>query len=46
MPKEFSADLQDLIRAMLQKDPAKRITAVDAMEHHWFQNAHATPNID
>ena len=46
MPKEFSADLQDLIRQMLEKDPAKRITAVDAMTHHWFQNAHKHPKVE
>lgn len=46
MPKEFSPDLQDLIRKMLTKDPAQRITAVQAMEHHWFQNAHATPEVE
>lgn len=31
---------------MLQKDPAKRITAIDAMKHHWFQNAHKAPKVE
>ncbi len=26
---------------MLQKDPAKRISAIDAMSHRWFEKSHA-----
>lgn len=28
---------QDLIVAMLQRDPAKRITAAEALKHPWFK---------
>ena len=46
MPKEFSSDLKDLIKRMLEKDPKKRITIVEAMEHSWFKNAHKCPQIE
>lgn len=46
MPSHFSNHLKDLITKMLEKDPKKRITAVEAMEHPWFQNVHLNPDVD
>lgn len=31
---------------MLDKDPKKRISALDAMNHSWFKNVHLLPNVD
>jgi len=34
-----SEDVRDLIKSLLKKDVAARLTAVEAMDHKWFQNA-------
>ncbi|GLC43460.1 hypothetical protein PLESTB_001559600 [Pleodorina starrii] len=34
-----SEDLKDLICCLLEKDPARRLTAEAAMQHPWFANA-------
>ncbi|GIL55570.1 hypothetical protein Vafri_11123 [Volvox africanus] len=34
-----SEDLKDLICGLLEKDPARRLTAVMAMQHPWFSSA-------
>ena len=39
LPKSFSPELKDLIAQMLKKDPKERITAKNALEHPWFNNA-------
>ena len=31
----LSADAKDLLQAMLQRDPEKRISAHDALHHRW-----------
>jgi calcium-dependent protein kinase len=35
---KFSQNAVDLLKAMLQKDPIKRISAVDALKHPWFEH--------
>lgn len=32
-----SEEVQDLIRLLMEKDPAKRISAKDAIQHRWIQ---------
>ena len=32
-----SDDLKDLIKSLMEKDPKKRISARDAMQHKWIQ---------
>ena len=32
-----SEDVQDLIRRLMEKDPSKRISASDALQHRWIQ---------
>lgn len=34
---EISAEAKDLIKLMLEKDPKKRISAKDALQHPWIQ---------
>ena len=34
---EFSSDSKDFINLLLQRDPAKRLSAVDALSHPWLQ---------
>lgn len=34
---QISSDVKDLIRAMLEYDPARRITAADALGHRWIK---------
>ena len=36
--KTVSPECRDLIRAMLTRDPAHRISAADAMQHAWFRS--------
>jgi calcium-dependent protein kinase len=33
----ISDDAKDLISRMLEKDPAKRISAIEALDHIWFE---------
>lgn len=35
-PSHMSPELQDIIHAFLEKDPAERISLDDASEHVWF----------
>jgi calcium-dependent protein kinase len=37
---EISDEVKDLLEQMLVKDPKKRISAVDAMNHRWFEISH------
>lgn len=46
MPHHFSENLKDLMSKMLEKDPKRRISAVDAMDHPWFKNIHLLPTVD
>jgi len=34
---KISDEAKDLISRMLQKDPSKRISAIDALDHIWFE---------
>ena len=34
--KTVSAEAKDLIRKLMQPDPNKRISAIDALEHAWI----------
>ena len=36
--KTVSPECRDLIKAMLTRDPAQRISAADAMHHAWFRS--------
>lgn len=41
LPKNASADLQDLLNKLLEKDPKKRLGAngaTEVMNHKWFKN--------
>lgn len=38
---DVSDEAKDLLEKMLQKDPAKRISAIDSMSHRWFEISHA-----
>ena len=43
-PKEWSGisdDAKDLIKKMLERDPAERISAVSAMAHPFFSKKHS-----
>lgn len=37
----ISDQAKDLITSMLQKDPMRRISAIDALKHPWFELTHA-----
>ncbi|KAI7836721.1 hypothetical protein COHA_009419 [Chlorella ohadii] len=37
--REVSAPARDLLKAMLERNPAKRIRAADALRHPWLQDA-------
>lgn len=39
IPYHLSDDLKDLLRKMLNKDPSKRITPTEALNHPWFKSA-------
>lgn len=36
---EISDEAKDLISHMLQKDPLKRISVIECLNHPWFENA-------
>ena len=36
--KSRSEELQDLVAQLLMLDPAKRISAEEALQHPWFQS--------
>ncbi|PNW88874.1 hypothetical protein CHLRE_01g048650v5 [Chlamydomonas reinhardtii] len=44
--KGVSEQLKDLICGLLEKDPARRLTAAQAMEHPWFAAAKETCAVD
>ncbi|CAH0477821.1 unnamed protein product [Peronospora belbahrii] len=35
----ISADAKDLVERLLERDPAKRLTAAEALSHTWFESA-------
>lgn len=35
--EDVSVDCKDLISKLLEKDPKKRLTAKQALQHKWFQ---------
>ncbi|KAG7387312.1 hypothetical protein PHYPSEUDO_014491 [Phytophthora pseudosyringae] len=37
--KTISADAKDLVQRLLERDPAKRLTAAEALAHTWFESA-------
>ena len=37
----ISYEAKDLITRMLQKEPLKRISAIDALNHRWFEISHS-----
>jgi calcium-dependent protein kinase len=43
---EISEEAKDLLREMLQKDPIKRISAIEALNHKWFEISHDKPFLD
>ncbi|XP_058224819.1 calcium-dependent protein kinase 8-like [Rhododendron vialii] len=42
---KVSDDAKDLIKRMLDSDPKGRLTAQDALEHPWLQDAKKAPNV-
>ncbi|XP_037462942.1 calcium-dependent protein kinase 21-like isoform X2 [Triticum dicoccoides] len=40
-----SGNAKDLIRGMLDPDPAARLTAAQVLEHPWLKNAETAPNV-
>ncbi|CAA6659130.1 unnamed protein product [Spirodela intermedia] len=40
-----SNNAKDLVRRMLNPDPAKRLTAQEVLDHPWMQNAKTAPNV-
>ncbi|KAK1443235.1 serine/threonine-protein kinase [Babesia gibsoni] len=44
--RKVSESAKDLIRRMITYNPAKRITAAEALEHHWIQYMTKNVNID
>ncbi|CAH9102807.1 unnamed protein product [Cuscuta europaea] len=40
-----SDNAKDLVKKMLNPDPAKRLTANEVLEHPWLQNAKKAPNV-
>ena len=41
--KQASSELRDLMAKLLEKDPAKRFTALDVLHHPWIKNDSAEP---
>jgi serine/threonine protein kinase len=41
---EISSDAKDLIESLLLRDPDKRLTADEALEHVWFTNLFPSRN--
>ncbi|XP_078429998.1 calcium-dependent protein kinase 20-like isoform X2 [Wolffia australiana] len=41
----ISDNAKDLVRRMLNPDPAKRLTAQEVLDHPWMQNAKTAPNV-
>lgn len=41
----MSAPARDLLKAMLERNPAKRIRAADALRHPWLQDADSTSSL-
>ena len=39
-----SEEARDLMMRMLQKNPSKRLTAIESLEHAWFEDAEALGN--
>jgi serine/threonine protein kinase len=42
-PEDWSSisnEAKDLITRMLQKDPTKRMTAMESLNHKWFEISH------
>jgi serine/threonine protein kinase len=39
-----SEEARDLMVRMLQKNPNKRLTAIETLEHPWFEDAEALGN--
>ena len=39
-----SEESRDLMMKMLQKNPNKRLTAEEVLDHHWFDDADALGN--
>ncbi|KAI9922636.1 hypothetical protein PsorP6_002115 [Peronosclerospora sorghi] len=37
--KTISTDAKDLVQRLLERDPAKRLTAAEALAHTWFESA-------
>ncbi|CEG35076.1 camk protein kinase [Plasmopara halstedii] len=37
--KTISTDAKDLVQRLLERDPAKRLTAAEALAHSWFESA-------
>jgi len=38
---DFSSDSKDFVASLLQRDPSKRLSAVDALKHPWLQEGGA-----
>ena len=44
IPKEFSAELADLLKKLLVKDPEQRITAAEILMHPFFNVDYENPH--
>lgn len=38
MPSKLSPECQDMLKRMIEIDPSKRISALDAMQHPFIKN--------
>ena len=43
MPQNISGDCKDLLQKMIEKDPKKRISAKEALNHEWIKNSNEIP---